>query len=163
MSVIPYLDEDLVSSGALSGLWSAQDFVFENEWRARFDDLVWIGTLQPNWDGEGAEGTSSVLLWSVENLLRRMYKQQEAPPSRIVATPDGTVLIEWQDQHAYRECEVVDPGKVEWFLQGPNGVSITWEDELLLPSEIWVNDWHPEEDSKRYQTASLWEQYPVAA
>lgn len=163
MRVVPDLSESNWSSDTSLGLWSSSDFAEESEWRARFEDLGQIGELQPNWDGEGADVPGRMVLLSVEALLRRMYAQQETPPSRIVATPDGTVVIEWQYLGAYRECEIADSGKAEWLLQMASGDVVTWEDRLLLPSEIGADDWQRVDESNEYHTPLLSGQYLIAA
>ena len=157
-----YVVEELSSLGVL-GLWLAEETTRDVEWRDHFDELNQLAALQTNWDGEGAEGPSRVVMRSVENLLGRLYSLNEPPPSRIVATPDGTVVIEWQDNLVYRECEVVDPGRAEWLVQYPDGLSATWDEALFMPSETWVNDWQRNDVGEGRETSSLWQNYSVAA
>ena len=144
------------------GLWTADETVQENEWRARFRDIDQITLLQENWDGEGAEIPNYALLQSVKDLLHRMYSRQEPPPSRIMPTPDGTIVIEWQAQQTYRECEVAEPYHAEWFVRYPDGTSVAWEESWLPPSETWVVDW-PQGGEGQRQSAYLWEREYLAA
>lgn len=150
---------------SLTGLWSSQETAREVEWHTRLRDLDDVALLKADWDGDGAEVPSRALLKSARALLMHLRTQNELPPTRIVPTLDGTILIEWQDQQEYRECEVSSPSLIEWFVQYPGGESAAWEENLLAPSESWVDDdWLPENVGKQREPEPLWqEQYPVAA
>lgn len=160
------IEEERVGEFELSssGLWSSQEATYEVEWDRRFRDLNGIAGLKDNWDGEGAEAPTQALWRSARDLLLHMRDQNELPPTRIVPTFDGTVLIEWQGPYGYRECEITSPFLVEWFFQPPEGESTSWEEELLVPAETWGVEWLPEEVLGERESELLWqEQYSIAA
>jgi hypothetical protein len=84
-------------------------------WKQRTDDLLRIRSIKHDWDGLGAEAPKSALVDSAIDLLKKLRSPDElGPPTRIVATPAGTVLFEWQYEDVYIEAEIVDAYRAEW-------------------------------------------------
>ncbi len=96
-------------------------------WKERTDDLLRIRRIKHDWDGLGAEAPDSALVDSAISLLEKLRRESDlAPPTRIVATPAGTVLFEWQYDDGYEEAEIVEPYRAEWMLERPGQRPVHW-------------------------------------
>lgn len=110
-----------VSSGPMSP--SALSTSFESEidrqWSDQIMQLRRIRSMRDDWDGEGAEAPKPEVVDSVEDLLLQIREDQSAPPpSRIVASPDGALVIEWQlGNDGYVEMECSEPYRAEWMIE----------------------------------------------
>jgi hypothetical protein len=84
-----------------------------NPWEGVIDQLFALRQLEPDWDGMGAEPpTPSAIEFAFWLMLTFRY-DADLVPSRVVAGPNGTVVLEWQSP-AYRlEVEVREPFHVE--------------------------------------------------
>jgi hypothetical protein len=79
------------------------------DWTRQMIRLSELRRLQANWDGDGARAPSRELLDSVEHLLRSYRARKTQPPSRMVATADGTIAIEWQTPPTFTSLEITRP------------------------------------------------------
>ncbi len=96
-------------------------------WKERTDDLLRIRGVERDWDGLGAEAPDAALVDSAIDLLKELHSADELPPpTRIVATPGGTVLFEWQYDDGYEEAEIVEPYRAEWMLERPGERPVHW-------------------------------------
>ena len=76
--------------------------------------------LVDSWDGQGAAAPSPSLTTSAIRVAEYLRFSKEMPPTSVVATPAGTVLLAWHGTSC-REIEVVDPDHVEEMIVGPDG------------------------------------------
>jgi hypothetical protein len=92
-------------------------------WQRVLERVQSFAGLTDDWDGEGSIAPSRELVKTAVDLANRLRHQQMPPPSRVAAGPDGTVLLEWQQQGQggviYFEIEVCAPGVAESMLVIP--------------------------------------------
>lgn len=121
----PYTHTNGLDSSALA---SSEECELRRRWRERVpelwgeltDDLLRIRSIERDWDGLGAETPDGALVDYAIDLLKELRRADElCPPTRIVATPAGTVLFEWQYDDGYVEAEIVEPYRAEWMLERP--------------------------------------------
>ena len=111
-------------------LFSSFENQLNTEWMNKFKDLISIRSLDDNWDSEGAEAPMPELIDSAIELLEILKnKGYVSPPVRIVATPDGTVIFEWQNEIEYMEVEISEPYYAEWMLEKPDAPMEHWVEE----------------------------------
>lgn len=110
------------------------------QWRVMLNRVWAIGRIyQDDWDGEGAERPSRGAIIAASVFLEKQYSLNTAPPSRIVPTPLGAILVEWQDGDIYVEAEINDQWIIEWMRRDATGRYTHWEE--VLPQETRdVND-----------------------
>jgi hypothetical protein len=92
-------------------------------WSAALEQVQRLQSLGADWDGQGAQAPSPVLLESARQLAEVLARHAFPPPCRVVAGPDGEVLLEWQAGDAYLEAEIGRPGTAEWLLILPDQTS----------------------------------------
>lgn len=80
-------------------------------WEDAFAKLWSFRTLQPDWDGQGAEVPSFDLVDSATHLAIALQRRQAFPPSRVLAGVNGTVFLEWQRPLEYCQIEMAEPGR----------------------------------------------------
>ena len=115
----PFLETEALNPTALV---SSSQHEMNQAWSQRTDDLLSIRRLKDDWDGLGARAPDAQLVDSAIDLLKLlMYQDQLPPPHRIVATPTGTLLLEWQMGPIYLESEITSPYHAEWMLEHPGG------------------------------------------
>jgi hypothetical protein len=100
------------------------------QWQRGFLALSKFVSLDADWDGEGAAAPDVDIVNSVAALLAQLKAARLSdPPSRVLPTPDGGVLVEWQGNGYYRELEVFK--------------SFEGEVMTVLPDrEPFHGDWH---------------------
>ncbi len=104
------------------GLASSPEHQARHRWAQCVDDLLAVRRLKDDWDGLGAQAPAGDLVDSAIDLLQILMNQDELPPpTRIVATPTGTVLFEWQMDCVYLEGEITEPYHADWMLEHPRG------------------------------------------
>lgn len=104
----------------------------EIEWQQSVFRLQEIENLDADWDGEGAEKIDYDIIRSAEALFERL-SSTSVPPSRIVPTQDGAIVIEWHNNGAYTEAEIETPYLVEWMHRSPQGTISHWDEDLPMP------------------------------
>ena len=84
--------------------------------RKRYDDwkqleriLKEIAALRKGWDDAGAEPIDMVLLTSVYDLLVQIRTEDQPAPTRVIPSPDGSILVEWSGEGYYQEIEIQAP------------------------------------------------------
>lgn len=99
-----------------------------------------------DWDGEGAPAPDPDVIRSVELLLERLRHASAEPPSRILALPDGGVLIEWQSGKVRIEIEVCIPFEGEEMVvqegQAPAHRTLRW---TAHPANLRAQELFPED------------------
>ncbi len=110
----------------------------EEDWEARFEDLVSIRTLHNDWDGMGAEAPLQELVDSALELFRllRLPQSDTPPPSRIVASPLGTVVFEWHLDTSYLEVEIPQPDFFQWMFETPGKQTLHWESKEEINQDV---------------------------
>jgi len=112
------------SSGPMSpsGLSTSFESEVDRLWMERVVNLRRIRSLRDDWDGEGANAPKPEVVDSVEDLFGLLRRNQSLPPpSRVVASSTGSVIIEWQmEGGVYFEAECSEPYRIEWMLETPN-------------------------------------------
>jgi hypothetical protein len=95
-----------------------------------------IRTLENDWDGAGAEPIASSLIDSAFDILAQIRDRGFGdPPSGVVASPSGSIVIEWHDRNSYRGAEIEEPYVVEWMVRTPGSKrSHDHEPEKFIPS-----------------------------
>jgi hypothetical protein len=92
----------------------------EAAWREQYASLAELRRLRDGWDGEGARAPSRELLDSLEYFLQLQHENESNPaPSRIVATADGTIAIEWHIPPVFSSLEIIKPYEGEWLIERP--------------------------------------------
>jgi hypothetical protein len=121
----------------------------DDPWDRAIDDLLALYYLEDDWDGEGSVAPARPLIDSALSLAQRLRSgaiarsgfpgiglsaarpAQQLPsgadpaPSRVAAGPEGTILLEWQEQQPggadviYFEIEICAPDRAEWMLAIP--------------------------------------------
>lgn len=87
-------------------------------WNHCLRQIVSIRSLGENWDGAGARPIRDLLIKTANLLLEKLRTANtDIPPSRIVATPSGSILFEWHTQDGYIEAEIEEPLVIEWMIQ----------------------------------------------
>ena len=101
-----------------AALANSQEFSLVSLWDRRLEDLLSIRSLRDDWDGDGAEAPIPELMDTAIALLGWFRRSGHFPvPSRIVPSPNGTVVIEWESPDMYLEAEITTPSTVEWMEQ----------------------------------------------
>ena len=102
-------------------------------WKRCTAQLRLMMTLPDNWDGFGAEAPRHDVL-ALAFALVDVYRWRDAPPpSRIVASPSGSVVIERHWPGGYGEVEIEEPYVLQFMLS-----------EHGKPNEHWEERLHPE-------------------
>ena len=116
-------------------------------WRRGIEDLLAMRALPDDWDGLGAEAPPRDVIDSAIDLVRTRRNDPDAPPPvRIVSSPNGSVVLEWQMAGAYYEAEIAEPYHAEWMFEPPGG-----------PAEHWEEDWTPLAGGRQEAQDMVWE------
>lgn len=133
------------SVGGFDSLGLFSDIADEKEaaWFNRRMELEALYNLEFDWDGEGADPLSKGLIDSAIQYFKNLHsKKQMPPPSRIIATQDGEIIIEWQFDGMYIEATISQPYLAEWMIVHPDGQVKHFDISWMPP-----------------QSNSLWESY----
>lgn len=109
------------------------DFVTEEmKWKSVFEQIRSISFLEPNWDGEDSEAIDPALIESLTALLKRIkLNSLLQAPDRVLATQDGSLIVEWQFSNCILELESDTPGMGEFMLTPEDGETtfkeLIWE------------------------------------
>jgi hypothetical protein len=125
------LDSESAADLALSPSEAAAQA--DAQWLRIERDILAMRRLQDDWDGEGADAPRSSVVESAVGLLRDLRDADGAPPVRATASPDGSVIIEWQSPGEYLEAEISKPYHVEWMHKRAGGPVQHWTDRRPLP------------------------------
>ena len=124
------------SPGVFSGhgLLTSAESVVESLWRRCENELLQIRKLNDDWDGLGAEHPQPEVVDSVLELVSQFRKESQVPPPiRIVASPAGTVVLEWQLPSVRLEVEITKPYQAECMLEEQGKPIQHWEQSWLPP------------------------------
>jgi hypothetical protein len=102
-------------------------------------------TLGDDWDGKGALAPGIGVLRAAAELIGQASNALP-PPARIVASPTGSIVVEWEVGGSYLEAEIEEPGRAEWMLE-EQGRYHHWETRWhILPQEA---PWDSAESTRR--------------
>lgn len=128
-----------VSSGPMnpSGLSTSFESELDRQWANLTEELRHIRSLGNNWDEEGAQGPEPQVVDSVEDLFMLLRNNLSLPPpSRVVASPNGSVVVEWQiGDGRYMEVECSEPYRAEVMYVTP-GMPTIHEEEIWEPTRF---------------------------
>lgn len=122
----------------------------EDGWSSRMEGLLQelkhFRLFKNNWDGEGAEAPQAELVDNAIDFLNFLQNQRILPPpTRVVASPVGNIILEWQFEYdVYLEAEIVEPFQVEWMLEQP-----------FHPTQHWNETWMPDYTKQRSRDLTL--------
>ena len=115
-----------------AGLITSPEQASARLWDERLARLRSLALLEGNWDDEGAEPPSDVILNSAEYLIKFLRSSApNFPPSHIGSSAAGSVLVAWHlPEGRYVEAELSSPDIVEWM-----------EDKGQQRFEHWTWSW----------------------
>ncbi len=97
-------------------------------WKKSIRMIHGMLALNDDWDGMGAKAPSSALIFYAMEMAEAKLRTCDYPaPTRVTATPAGTIGLEWQQGSTYTEAEIVAPYKSEWMQIAPG-----------MPVKHWV-------------------------
>lgn len=106
---------------------SAEEVVWEDSLK----ELLAIRLLDDDWDGMGATAPLPELIDIGVYLLDLVHQRGTLPPtSRIVASPSGNIVFEWQLDSFYLEAEITDIHHAEWMMETPGHPTEHWREEI---------------------------------
>jgi len=111
------------------------------QWDRARRDLERFLLLEADWDGYGASASDPQLLETASRVLLITQERGIPPPSRLLPTQSGGVLIEWQLPGLYFDAEIVEGHTVEWMFQAEGHATehYEWElGEMIPPRETAV-------------------------
>ena len=123
-------EEQLTSYATSSGLLSSgvTSTTEGDAWNRCIEDLLKMPGLPDGWDGSDAVAPRADIVDSAIALINLLQDDPEAlPPSRVVASPNGTIILEWQMGPDYMEAEVIEPYHAECLLHRPGKPEAYWE------------------------------------
>jgi hypothetical protein len=108
-------------------------------WRRLKDRLHEIRELDENWDGLRGRAPRSDAVDSIFALLQILQDSDEMP-TRIAPSPDGAVIIEWQNAGGYASLEVEAPFVGQFMLEQPGQPTIhnewNWQSTWRAPAFV---------------------------
>ena len=95
---------------------SSPQFRLNHAWNECFEQLDRISLLEDDWDGLGADAPAREVVDDAYSYLNGLRAETMPPPSRTIATPDGSILLEWlTDSKDRLEIEFSEPGLLECY------------------------------------------------
>lgn len=111
-------------------LVTSQAVEIPNSWKKMLNRLNSLRSLSDNWDDEGSEAPNSDIITGAFLLLNELHAMDYHPPSRILPSPQGTIVIEWQIDDCYIEAEIESLHRAEWMKRTREGTISHWITEL---------------------------------
>ena len=101
-------------------------------WTAVVEKIVTFQQLGNDWDGYGAEAPSGAVVESAVGLAYCFQENGVRPPQRVVPSPGGEIVFEWQEPDGtYTEVEIDAPLHAEVMVIEPGKPAKQWS----LPTE----------------------------
>lgn len=94
---------------------SEQPASTSSEWAAIIRSAAALRDLGDDWDGQGAEAARPGSVASAIRFLSALSRTTFPPPARVMLSPLGTVLVEYQSPGMRFAAEFGDAGEAEWF------------------------------------------------
>ena len=98
----------------------APSVAFDEDWAEVINQLIDIGCLQDDWDGEGSVAPDRGVAAGATKLAFALRAKKMPAADRVTAGVNGTVCFEWHNAEGYQEIEVTSPVDAE-FRRIPNG------------------------------------------
>lgn len=111
-------------------LVTSQAVEIPNGWKKMLNRLNSLRCLSGNWDDEGSEAPNNDIITGAFLLLNKLNAMDYHPPSRIIPSPQGTIVIEWQIDDCYIEAEIESLHRAEWMKRTREGTISHWIMEL---------------------------------
>jgi len=87
----------------------------EAKWSSIFNRFQEISSLEDNWDGFDAPRPEYELILATHQwLIKFMRENKNNPPSRILATLDGTIAFDWEASNIRNQIEFISPNEAEF-------------------------------------------------
>lgn len=99
--------------GVAAPTWNRPDERPNKAWQALIDRLVAIRGYVDDWDGEGSEAPSPVLVDGAIRLAVWLRDRGWPPADRVAASVNATVHFEWHADGVFTDIEVVAPDEAE--------------------------------------------------
>lgn len=92
--------------------------------------------LDRDWSGEDSVAPSRSVIAGAHSFLSTLEcDRQYSPPTRVSATPYGSIVFEWLvPDGPYLAAEIENPVKAEWMYKPRNGPSRHWKSSLGSPT-----------------------------
>lgn len=110
-------------SDALSSYFESD---FEKKWNNIIDSLIAIRSLHDNWDGEDSEAPAPELVDSILEYIFSLRASNVPSPSRASASPNGEIVLEWQEKNSYLEADFGEPYTIEWMKKEGDLPAVHW-------------------------------------
>ena len=97
------------------------------EWLRVVRRIHGMQALRDDWDGLGAIAPSLETIRQALLLAEVKWRTNDyAAPTRVVASPAGTIVLEWQQGSTYTEAEVAEENRSEWMQIAPGSPAKHW-------------------------------------
>jgi hypothetical protein len=88
-----------------------------SNWDNAIAKLHSMFSLGNDWDGMGAKAPPAPLINGAIELAEQLSARRiGVAPTRVAATPCGTVVLEWQQPNLYMEVEITEPNSSDWMF-----------------------------------------------
>lgn len=130
------------SRGALTGtdLMSSPEVALARAWDRFIGKLHALRNLQDDWDGLGSDAPPPELVDSAELILDAFRRRHpRLIPTRVLATPDASILFEWQVDRMILEAVISTPASADFVLEEPGEQTLRWRVTLENNSQedVW--------------------------
>ena len=114
---------------------------FQERWSIIEKRIRSFADLRDDWDGLDSEAPELDVIVSAQELVAFLKSDMDSPtPSRVVPTPGGGVLFEWQLSGEYIEAEISEARRVDWMVQQsnnrPSHFTWSWDEPGLFGQGI---------------------------
>ncbi len=121
----PLISEPPTSGGAPE---STRFLAADAQWDRVLDDLLRLGGLENDWDGQGALALDPAHVDRASAWVREMRRWPYAvAPTNVLPGTSGEVILEWRGDSYHLAAEIATPGRVEWLLNVPGQPIKQWE------------------------------------
>jgi hypothetical protein len=108
----------------------------EAQWERLLNELLRLGKLEHDWDGQGAEAVAGTNVDRAVHWVKEMRRWQRAlPPSRVLPGTTGEVILEWRAPSFYLAAEISTPAQLDWLLDLPGQPLQQWQTDARGP---WI-------------------------
>jgi hypothetical protein len=122
--------------GAAAGRESLQPSAQEAQWDRILEELLRLGSLGDDWDGQGARALDPANVAQASAWVREMRRWHRAmSPTRVLPGTLGEVVLEWRGDAYYLAAEISTPSQVEWVLNVPGQPIKQWATDARGP---WI-------------------------
>jgi hypothetical protein len=125
--------------------YAPREITSESERVAGWDKAIRIMhtmlSLSDDWDGMGAIAPSRDIVFSALELGSAHRASRDFPaPTRVTATPSGTIGLEWQQPSVYTEVEIVASREFDWMQIKDGEPAKHWTDDGVRDTDLVLRD-----------------------